>query len=201
MSPKQMGGSFRKLRDSTGSSCTLDLIPISVNGLYESEHSSGSSLIECCARYWSELLSMALKAGTWPLKLPGVKEAGFSGENTWASSPRPDAIAKQACSSNKSRRAVSWGKTKHSSWIALHCVSQTISQQGEFILLSHHLALLVMSHRKTISSQQRTLLIWLRAKCTKCTFITAVFKSLLEQDLIQIKERSPLAGQNTPKWV
>lgn len=149
MSPKQMGGSFPKWRDSTGLSCTLDLVPISENGLYESEHSVASSFVECCARYWSELLSMALKAGTWPLKLGGVKEADFSRENTWVSSPRSDTVAKQACSSNKSRRAVSWGKTKHSSWITLHCVSQTISQQGEFILLSCHPALLVMSHRKT----------------------------------------------------
>lgn len=107
ISPKDMGGSFWLWRDSTGVSGTLGLLPISANGLYEFEHSTGSSGVECCARYWSEVLSMALKSGTWPLRLGGVKEAGFSGENAWVLSARPGGVAKQGCSSNRSRRAVS----------------------------------------------------------------------------------------------
>lgn len=104
ISPKEMGG---KRRDSPGC-CKLDVVPISTNGLYRFEHLTGSSLLECCARYWSELL-MPLKVGSWPLEPEDVKVSSFSGENTKVSSPRPASL------SSESRRAVSWEKTKHRS--------------------------------------------------------------------------------------
>lgn len=94
-------------RTPTASAWTFTLDPASANVLQVSERSASSSVLERCARYGSEPLSEPSNAATWPLKPGGVKAAVFSGEKG------REVSAKWGCSSNKSRRAVSWDKTQH----------------------------------------------------------------------------------------